>query len=69
MNYIKYIFCCTCNFTAQKGDGILRAKVDASTESVFNKGADNSSIFQYMISGIPTFFFRWLGYTSPRGWQ
>ncbi|KAG5015930.1 Kinesin-like protein KIN-1 [Glycine soja] len=53
----------------KRENSILRAKVDASTESVFNKGADNSSIFQYMISGIPTFFFRWLGYTSPRGWQ
>ncbi|KAL2972179.1 hypothetical protein AAZX31_15G239900 [Glycine max] len=49
---------------------ILRANVDASTESLFYKGANNGSIFQNMILRIPTFFFRWLGYTSsPTGWQ
>ncbi|KAG4947578.1 hypothetical protein JHK87_043585 [Glycine soja] len=49
---------------------ILRANVDASTESLFYKGANNGSIFQNMILRIPSFFFRWLGYTSsPTGWQ
>ncbi|XP_027353436.1 kinesin-like protein KIN-1 [Abrus precatorius] len=46
---------------------ILRAKVDASTKSLFYKEAENSSIFQNMISGIVIFFFRWLGHiSSPR---
>ncbi|RDX82163.1 Kinesin-like protein KIN-1, partial [Mucuna pruriens] len=43
----------------KRENSILRAKVDASTESLFYKGAENSSIFQNMISGILT-----LGYTS-----
>ncbi|TKY61463.1 Kinesin- protein PSS1 [Spatholobus suberectus] len=50
----------------KRENGILRAKVDASAESLFYKGAENSSIFQNMISSILTFFFHWLGYTSSR---
>ncbi|XP_047152449.1 kinesin-like protein KIN-1 [Vigna umbellata] len=53
----------------KRENGILRAKVDASTDSLFYKGAENSSIFQNMISGILTFFLRWSGYTSSRRWQ
>ncbi|KAG4913950.1 hypothetical protein JHK84_054401 [Glycine max] len=49
-----------------KGENsILKAKVDASMESLFYKGAENRSIFQNMVSGILT-FFNFLGYTSPR---
>ncbi|KAK8468718.1 hypothetical protein PHAVU_006G094111 [Phaseolus vulgaris] len=54
----------------KRENSILRAKADASTESPFYKGAENSSIFQNMISGVLTFFLRWSGYTSsPRRWQ
>lgn len=52
-----------------KGENsILKAKVDASMESLFYKGAENRSIFQNMVSGILT-FFNFLGYTSPRQLQ
>ncbi|XP_061348503.1 kinesin-like protein KIN-1 [Gastrolobium bilobum] len=50
----------------KRENSILKAKVDASINSLFCKEADNSSVFQNLISGILTFVFRWLGHTSPR---
>ncbi|XP_019440535.1 PREDICTED: kinesin-like protein KIN-1 isoform X2 [Lupinus angustifolius] len=48
----------------KRENNILKAKVDASTKSLFCKIAEKSLILQDMISGILTSFFRWLGHTS-----
>lgn len=71
MLYEQHIIFIVAHIISQlkRENSILRAKVDASTDSLLYKGAENSSIFQNMISGILTFFLRWSGYTSPRCWQ
>ncbi|CAL0311240.1 unnamed protein product [Lupinus luteus] len=54
---------CTVN-ELKRENSILKAKVDASTKSLFCKITEKSLILQDMISGILASFFRRLGHTS-----